>query len=279
MHRVNVKRAKEIKMANERITVEHESLQRLADYDVLDRNGKKIGSVDALWEDFSRQAAFIGVKTSWLGMGKAHVIPTQSASVNHGKHQIMLPYEEDIVKNAPAFDAEDEIDRPSEDKIYDYYSKHGLSVENDYRERSPEYIERYGGEYGFEQGEEIQGHAGESTEKTIKLGEERLKVGKREVEGGGIRLRKVVRTEIVNQPVELKSEDVVVERVKSTDKTGSPDFREDEVFIPLRHEEAVVDKESRITEEVKVKKQTGVERENVSDTVRREDLEQRREEN
>ncbi len=248
-------------MANERITMEIESLQRLSNYDVLDKHGKKIGRVEALWEDFTRQAAFIGVKTGWLGIGKANVIPTQSASVNHGKQQIMLPYEEDVVKDAPSFYAEDEIDRPSEDRIYDYYALHGLHLEPDYRERTPEYMEKYGSE-----------------EKTIPLGEERLNVSKREIDSGGVRLRKVVRTEIVNQPVELKKEDIVVERTKAGDQSQSPDFREEEIFIPLRREEAVLEKESHIVENVKVKKQSNVEKENITDTVRHEDIEQRREE-
>ena len=39
------------------------------------------------------------------------------------------------------------------------------------------------------------------------------KVGKREVEYGGVRLRKVVKTEVVNQPVELTREEIVIERV------------------------------------------------------------------
>ena len=47
-------------------------------------------------------------------------------------------------------------------------------------------------------------------------------MGKRTVDAGQVRLRKIVRTEIVNQPVEVRHEDVVIERVAAGDvRTGT----------------------------------------------------------
>jgi uncharacterized protein (TIGR02271 family) len=47
----------------------------------------------------------------------------------------------------------------------------------------------------------------------IQLSEEQLKVGKREVEGGSVRLRKVIRTEAVSESVELCHDEVTIDRV------------------------------------------------------------------
>src|SRR4051812_27790295 len=52
----------------------------------------------------------------------------------------------------------------------------------------------------------------ETNNMVIPLYEESLNVGKREVEAGAVRLRKIVRTETVNQPVELRHEEVVIDR-------------------------------------------------------------------
>jgi uncharacterized protein (TIGR02271 family) len=112
-----------------------------------------------------------------------------------------------------------------------------------------------------------------SGEKTIQLKEESVQVGKREVEAGGVRLRKVVRTEVVNQPVTLEREELVVERVPASGKPASGGFDEQEIYVPLRREEAVVDKNTRVREEVRVGKRTETERQTVSETVRREDIE------
>jgi uncharacterized protein (TIGR02271 family) len=111
-------------------------------------------------------------------------------------------------------------------------------------------------------------------EKEIHLAEEEVNIGKREVSAGRVRLRKVVRTEVVNQPVELRREDVVIERV---DDDGHPvageHFNEDEVDIELKREEPVVDKEVRSAGTVRARKVTDSQQENVEATVRKEDVE------
>jgi uncharacterized protein (TIGR02271 family) len=110
---------------------------------------------------------------------------------------------------------------------------------------------------------------------TIQLSEEQLKIRKREVEAGGVRLRKIVRTEVVNQPVELEREELVIERVPPSEAhTGRQQaFNEQEVFIPLRREEPIVEKQTALREEVRARKKKQTDRQDVSAEVRREDIE------
>ena len=107
----------------------------------------------------------------------------------------------------------------------------------------------------------------------IPVTEEQVKVGKREVEQGAATIRKDVRTETVNTPVELKREELVVERTdaRDTDVPGDA-FKEGEVRIPLKKEEPVVQKEAKVVGAVKVGKKEETERQDVSETVRKENV-------
>ena len=52
-------------------------LARYIGYDVVDRNGNKIGTLECLWQDHTGEPAFVGVRTGWF-MGKTHVVPAES---------------------------------------------------------------------------------------------------------------------------------------------------------------------------------------------------------
>jgi stress response protein YsnF len=101
--------------------------------------------------------------------------------------------------------------------------------------------------------------------------EEELRVGKREVEGGGVR----VRTRVVERPVEevvrLREERVNVERRPVNRPITEADlnaFREGSFELTERSEEAVVDKQARVVEEVAINKEVGERTETVREKAR-----------
>ena len=107
-------------------------------------------------------------------------------------------------------------------------------------------------------------------EEAIPIVEEQLRVGKRDVSGGRVRVRSYVVEQPVSEQVTLRDENVTVER-RPVDRplTGTEDaFRERTVEATERREEAVVNKEARVKEEVVVKKDAQQRTETVSDTVR-----------
>ncbi|MBV8227061.1 MAG: DUF2382 domain-containing protein [Verrucomicrobia bacterium] len=108
----------------------------------------------------------------------------------------------------------------------------------------------------------------------IPLSEERVKVGKKTVGAGEVRLRKNVSTEQVNVPVELKREDVVIEKISGQDieQTGKEPFQEEKVEVPLSREEPVVEKEIHVTGGVRVRKTDELDQETIQESVRREDV-------
>lgn len=105
--------------------------------------------------------------------------------------------------------------------------------------------------------------------------EERLNVEKRQTQTGEVRVTKEVEVEQKTIPVELRREEVHVERREVAARplqAGEDAFQEGTIRVPVRGEEAVVTKEAVVTGEVVVNKDTRVERENVTDTVRHTDV-------
>jgi uncharacterized protein (TIGR02271 family) len=120
------------------------------------------------------------------------------------------------------------------------------------------------------------GYKGRSAgEEAIPIVEEQLRVGKREVEGGRVRVRSYVVEQPVQEQVTLRDETVAVER-RPVDRpiSGTEDaFRERTIEADERREEAVVNKQTRVKEEVVVRKDAQQRTETVSDTVRRTEVE------
>ncbi len=102
--------------------------------------------------------------------------------------------------------------------------------------------------------------------------QEQLKIGKREVVRGGVRVHKYVDTDVVEETLRLREEHIDVDRRK-VDRALSPEeadaaFREDEIELTERAEEAVVSKEARVVGEVAVGKETNYREETVGGEVR-----------
>jgi uncharacterized protein (TIGR02271 family) len=117
---------------------------------------------------------------------------------------------------------------------------------------------------------------GESgTNVVIPLYQESLRVGKREVDEGQVRLKKVVKTETVNQPITLRRETIVIEREPASGQSvssGGQAFQEQEMVIPLRREEAVVETDVVSAGRVVASKRSTVEQSSVQREVRREEI-------
>jgi uncharacterized protein (TIGR02271 family) len=105
----------------------------------------------------------------------------------------------------------------------------------------------------------------------IPVVQEDLKVGKREVQRGGVRVFSRVVETPVNESVNLREEHVSVERhavdrpLSAGDRTA---FKEQSIEMREKSEEAVVQKSARVVEEVVVGKQTTQRQEKIKDSVR-----------
>lgn len=101
--------------------------------------------------------------------------------------------------------------------------------------------------------------------------EERLKVGKRQVQTGGVKVRTNVEETPAEQKVQLHEEKVRVHR-RPADRPARADdaaLAKGEIELTETAEEAVVGKEARVVEEVVLEKEGRDRTETVRDTVRR----------
>ena len=121
------------------------------------------------------------------------------------------------------------------------------------------------------------------TEKDLRPGEvgeldvveEQVDIGKREVEKGGVRVRRTVQEKPIEEQVNLREEHVNVQR-RPVDRPVTADdrdaFVEGEIEVTEKAEQPVVAKTARVIEEVVIGKDVTERTETVRDTVKRSDV-------
>jgi len=108
----------------------------------------------------------------------------------------------------------------------------------------------------------------------IPVVEEELRVGKRRVAGGGVRVHSRVTERPGEEKVQLREEHVNVERRPVDRPVSDADraFQERTIEATESREEAVAQKQARVTEEVVLNKQANERTQTVRDTVRKTDV-------
>jgi uncharacterized protein (TIGR02271 family) len=113
-------------------------------------------------------------------------------------------------------------------------------------------------------------------ETNIPLYKESLIVGTRQVDAGTVTVKKIVKTETVNEPVELRHEEVVIERQSSASEpanaNSSQAFQGQETTIHLMKDEPVIQKQTVPAGVAVVKKTYQTEQQNIQGQVRVEDV-------
>ena len=238
-----------------------ERLTELHGSPVYDQSGEKIGKVDEIYYDEqTNQPEWIGIGTGFFST-KRIVVPVQGAMASDDG--VTVPYDKEMVKDAPDIDG-DTIEAGYEAQLYSHY---GIAAS---RERSDSLLPGQEGfttqtpEIGRQTGLENRG------EESLTRSEEELRVGKRSVEGGTARLRKWVETEPVQANVTLERETVHVNREPVEQVVTGGEIGEQTIEVPLRDEEAVVDKQTVARERVSLDKDVEQRTETVSDEVRKE---------
>ena len=230
--------------------------------DVYDSAGDKIGSIDQIYlDDKSGQPEWLTVSTGWFGTSTQFVPIAGSSRHDEG---LKVPYTTDHVKDAPAVDADQHLDADEERRLYVHY---GFDHDTDDHEVA------YGGRERADEGYEY-ADTRSTGDANVTLSEEQLAVDKVQREAGAVRLRKYVVTEDVNVTVPVKKQ---VARIVRTDATGTTPgaIADGDVVeeVTLKEEEVVVDKNVVAKENVGIETETVTEQREVSDTVRKEQVE------
>jgi len=121
---------------------------------------------------------------------------------------------------------------------------------------------------------ERQYYSNEARERSIPVVQEELRVGKRAVQRGGVRIYKCIKEEPVEQKVSLREEHVTVDRRKADRPATEAELRSRDEVVEVTEmtEEPVVEKRTRVVEEIVVGKTANNRTETVRDTVRHSDV-------
>jgi uncharacterized protein (TIGR02271 family) len=214
-----------------------EELKNLRRAPLYTSDGEQFGHVGEIWYDEgSGQAEYLKVGRQPLGL-RAVLVPVQGG-MRHADG-FKVPYTKEQLESSPDVDPDDwDDDRDREVRSY-------------YESAAPE----------------------RDADAAMTRSEEELRVGKREVEAGSVRLRKWVETEPVQEDVELRRETARVEREPIDQPVSGAAIGEEEIEVPLRGEQAVTEKRTVAKERVGIEKNVETERETIGDELRKERIE------
>lgn len=243
-------------------------------------DGSKLGKVGEVYlDDETGRPEWATVNTGLFGT-KETFLPLEHADLSGDT--VRFPYDKDKVKEAPRVDADGHLTPDEEAELYRYYGMGdsyaapaaGITPgAHDDRDRDGD------GVYDDVQDTAVgRDTSGMTTDTAMTRSEEQLRVGTQRVETGKARLRKYVVTENVTETVPVSREEVRIEREPITDANigdamDGPSISEEEHEVVLHAERPVVEKEAVPVERVRLDVNTVTEQEQVSEQVRKEQIE------
>jgi len=244
---------------------------------VVGNDGSKVGKIGQVYlDDQTGQPEWVTVTTGMFG-GEESFIPLADSSTSG--NEVRVPFDKDKVKGAPRVaDSEGHLSQEEEAELYRYYGM-------DYAESTSDsgLPEGDRGDVAGDRGdrsEDAVGHdvSGPTTDDAMTRSEEQVHVGTENVHAGRARLRKYVVTENVTKTVPVSREEVRIEREPITEENrgeamSGGDITEEEHEVDLREERVTVDKETVPVERVRMDKETVTEDRQVSEEVRKEQIE------
>jgi len=232
--------------------------------------GDKIGKIEEIYLDAeTQQPEWALVHTGLFGSASSFV-PIANATTHDG--DVQVPFDKAQVKDAPKLDGDGQLSQQDESALYAHYGMdYGESRSDSGLAEGEAAATTTGGTVGNDV-------SGRETDDAITRSEEELRVGTTQRETGRARLRKHIVTENVTQTVPVQREEIRVEREPITDAnrdaaTAGADLSEEEHEVVLHHEEVVVDKRAVAKERVRLDKDTVIEDQQVSEGVRKEQVE------
>lgn len=262
--------------------------------DVLGQDGKKIGKIGQVYlNDATGDPEWVTAHTGLFGGGESF-IPLEHATLQGD--DVTVPYTKDQVKDAPH---SNDVDGSLEvDQEADLYRHYGMTDPYAGQEQSQQLYDQdaqQGVDAGTAQGKVEDadvatstrrdgagdvGHdtSGPNTDDAITRSEERLHVGTRQQEAGKARLRKYIVTEQQTTTVPVSHDEVHVTREPITednmgDALSGGDLTEEEHEVTLHADQVVTDKETVPVERIRLDTETVTEQQEVTEDVRKEQIE------
>jgi uncharacterized protein (TIGR02271 family) len=243
-----------------------QELEQAIGKDVYDVEGNKVGTVANLYaSDLSGMPEWVTVKTGLFGTKESFVPLTGAHTETDGLH-VGAP--KDLIKDAPRIDDQGHLSEAEAAELYRHYNLPAAMP--DRTAGAPGQAGRP--MTGQQTGQEMAGQQMAGQESMVRS-EERLRAGTETVETGRVQLHKHVVTEEQQVTVPVSHEEVHVVRepiAEGTDRGGK--IAEEDREVVLHEERPVVAKETVAVERVGLETETVHEEQQVSDTVRKEQI-------
>ena len=174
---------------------------------MVDRDGDRIGNIDAIYvDDQTGEPEWALVNTGFFGT-RSTFVPIAQATARGD--QVQVPYEKQLVKDAPNMDPDGHLSEQEEQELWRHYGLDDAAAGHDDRDLSRP--------------------AGDDA---MTRSEEELAVGTETRERGRARLRKYVTTEQQTVTVPVSREEVRVERETVTDERQvSEEVRKEQIQV------------------------------------------------
>jgi uncharacterized protein (TIGR02271 family) len=250
-----------------------QDVQQFIGRTAVDSEGNEVGKIGQVYlDERSGLPLWVTVATGMLGTRQSFA-PIDGSGFDGD--QVRLAVSKDLVKDAPSIDEDGRIGASEQEALYRHYADDLGRSQAAGRTGCGD----GGGLADGTAGARGRDTSGPVTDDAMTRSEEQLRVGTETVEGGRARLRKYVVTENVSTTVPVSHEEVHVEREPITDAnrdaalSGEP-ISEEELEVALRAERPVAAKEAVPVERVRLATETVTEDAAVSETVRKEQIEE-----
>ncbi len=243
---------------------------------MIGSDGEKIGKISEIYEDpQTGKPEWATVNTGLFGT-KSNFVPLAGASPEG--EDVRAQVTKAQVKDAPGVENDGELSEPEERGLFEHYGVPYTTEGSTTAQGQPDVGGDERRDRGDEPGTVGRDTSGRTTDDAMTRSEEELRVGTREREAGRARLRKHVVTETVTQTVPVSREEVRVEREPITDANrgaaeDGPGISEEEHEVVLHEDEPVVEKNVVAKERVRLGKETVTDEREVSEEVRKEQIE------
>ena len=255
--------------------------------DLHGSDGEKLGKIEEIYLDAETREPEWALVTTGLFGTKQSFVPLREA--NTSGDGVSVPFDKSTVKDSPTIDPDGRLSQEEEAELYRHYGMEyseaqsgsglpdsgptGGNGDRDFADTDRDVSDRDvsdRGTTGYDT-------SGPTTDDAMTRSEEELTVGKTERESGRVRLQKYVVEEEVTQTVPVRREEVRIEREPITDAnvgdaTSGPAISEEEHEVVLHEEAPVAEKRVVPKERVRLDKDVQTEDRQVSDTVRKEQV-------
>ncbi len=236
--------------------------------DLLGSDGEKIGSIKEIYEDVRTGKPEWGLVSSGLFGTRSHFVPLAGAQPDG--EAVRIAATKDQVKDAPSIEGEGQLSEADERRLFEHYNVPYTDEGSVTAQGTPS--------AGAQSGANGRDTSGPTTDDAMTRSEEELRVGKAQQERGRARLRKYIVTEEVQTTIPVQREEVRVEREPITDENieqamDGPQLSEEEHEVVLHEEQPVVEKRTVPKERVALRKDTVTDERQISEQVRKEQIE------